>query len=128
MPFTKFSEAPVKLQHKAKRARSYTSADTRKSFETYNQRMSANTQKEMANFMCHSEHTRDSDYRQTGVLQAVNVVANYEHMIDFYTDDRAANEFPAELSMPHTTRLRPPRLAQHTPPPPVERARSGPDP
>ncbi len=53
--FTKFSEAPVKLQQWAKLPTTYTSASARKSYETYNQFMSEGLQKDMASCMCHLE-------------------------------------------------------------------------
>ncbi|MES9879778.1 MAG: SET domain-containing protein-lysine N-methyltransferase [Sedimenticola sp.] len=97
--FTKFSEAPVKLQQAAKLPTKYTSADARKSFETYNQKMGVNAQKDMADFMCHSERTRNSDYRQKASAAAIGVVANYKHMIAFYHPDKGnKNAFPDEVA------------------------------
>ncbi|MES9880768.1 MAG: hypothetical protein ABW185_07795, partial [Sedimenticola sp.] len=104
--FTKFSEAPVKLQQWAKLPTTYTSACARKSYETYNQFMSEKLQKDMAGFMCHSERTRDSDYRQAGLLASINVVANYKHMVAFYRN-RGTNVYPDEISSQQGTQGNP---------------------
>ncbi|MES9903609.1 MAG: hypothetical protein ABW168_13165 [Sedimenticola sp.] len=111
--FTKFSEAPVKLQQWAKLPTTYTSSCARKSYETYNQFMSEGLQKDMASCMCHLERTRDSDYRQAGLQASINVVANFKHMVLFYRD-RGTDAYPAEISSQQGTQGNPSQQGKRT--------------